>query len=125
MQTPTTSTPLVPFRQEVSQTVLGQRQDSLFEIIDAILTADGPQTLARLSQAPSVQRRWPSFADALAAGTLDVPALQAPLTATLPAPAAEERPVWAVDGTTWPRPTARTSPARTYGRMPLAARRSP
>jgi hypothetical protein len=110
------------FRQEVYRAALGQRQDSLVEILDAILTADGPQTLARLSQAPSVQRRWPSFPDALAAGTLDVPVLHTKLTATLSTPACGARPVWAVDGTIWPRPAATTSPARTYGRKPVAAR---
>jgi DDE superfamily endonuclease len=112
---------LAGFRQEVYQTALGQRQDSLFEILDALLTADGPQTLAQLSQAPSVRRRWSSFADALAAGRLDVAALHGRLSATLPAPAPGKRPVWAVDGTIWPRPSAQTSPARTYGRTPLAA----
>ena len=120
---PTEAPPrLDQFRQEVYRTALGQRQDSLFELIDAILTAAGPQTLARLSQAPSVQRRWPSFPDALAAGTLSVPALHTLLTATLPRPAPGERLVWAVDGTIWPRPAATTSPARTYGRKPVAAR---
>ncbi len=122
MEYPEAHQRLAEFRQEVYRAALGQRQDSLFEIIDAILTADGPQTLARLSQAPSVQRRWPSFPDALAAGRLTLPALQTLLGAALPIPLPGERPVWAVDGTIWPRPQARTSPARTYGRKPLAAR---
>jgi hypothetical protein len=123
MPTTDASQRLAEFRQEVYRRVLGHRQDSLFEIIDALLTADGPATLARLSQAPSVRRRWPSFPDALAAGTLDQPALTRLLTRTLPAPAPGERAVWALDGTVWPRPQARTSPERTYGRTPLAAGR--
>ena len=114
---------LAEFRQEVYQTALGQRQDSLFEMLDAMLTAAGPQTLARLSQAPSVQRRWSSLPDARAAGTLDGAALHRRLSATLPAPAPGERPVWALAGTIWPRPAAKTSPERTYGRTPLAAAR--
>jgi hypothetical protein len=117
------STPLAQFRQQVYQTALGQRQDSLFEITDAILTADGPQTLARLSQAPGMRRRWPSLPDALAAGTILVPALQTLLTATLPQPAPRPVASRALDGTCWPRPAARTSPARTYGRTPLAGAR--
>ena len=114
---------LAEFRQAVYRRVLGHRQESLFEIIDALLTAAGPATLARLSQAPSVQRRWSSFPDALAAGTLDQPALTRLLTRTLPPPAPGERAVWALDGTVWPRPQARTSPERTYGRTPLAGGR--
>ena len=123
MPTTDASQRLAAFRQEVYRRILGQRQDSLFEIIDALLTADGPATLARLSQAPSVRRRWPSFPNALAAGTLDQPALTRLLTRTLAAPAPGERPVWALDGTVWPRPQAHTSPERTYGRTPLAAGR--
>jgi hypothetical protein len=123
MSTTDSSRRLAAFRQEVYRRILGHRQDSLFEIMDALLTADGPATLARLSQAPSVRRRWPSFPDALAAGTLDQPALLRLLTTTLPAPAPGERAVWALDGTVWPRPQARTSPERTYGRTPLAGGR--
>ncbi len=55
-----------------------------FDLLDAILTADGLRTLARLSQALRVPRRWPSFPDALTTGTIAVPALPATLPATLP-----------------------------------------
>src|SRR5215211_5488378 len=118
MPTTDASQRLAEFRQEVYRRILGHRQDSLFEIIDALLTAAGPATLAQLSQAPSVQRRWPSFPDALAAGTLDRPARTRLLTTTRPTPTPGERAVWALDGTVWPRPQARTSPERTYGRPP-------
>jgi DNA-binding CsgD family transcriptional regulator len=33
---------------------------------------------------------------------------------------APERPVWALDGTVWPRPAAKTSPERTYGHRTTA-----
>jgi DDE superfamily endonuclease len=122
MDTPEPTTSLPQFRQEVYQT-LGHRQDSLFELIDALLSAEGPQPLVHLSQAPAARRRWPSLPDALAAGRIAVAALQPVLGRSLPPPVPGERLVWALDGTCWPRAGARTSPGRTYGRTPLAGAR--
>src|SRR5262249_11179300 len=39
-----------------------------------------------------------------------------------PEPALGERPVWAIDATIWPRPQAKASPQRTYGRHTLPAK---
>jgi hypothetical protein len=106
---------LIVFRQELYQTVLGHRKDSAFELSEAVLCAGGPEPLVRLSLAPSFRRGWASAPDALADGTLDVDALRAQFVATLPPPPAGERELWVIDGTTWPRPHAVTSPERTYG----------
>src|SRR5207248_7311832 len=64
------------FRQELYDD-LGLRQDSLFELVDAVLTAPERRTLVRLSLCPCFRRRWPSTCDALADGTLDVGGLRA------------------------------------------------
>ena len=117
-------------------TVLGQRKDSLCDVIDAVLTAEAAATLARLSLAPGFRRGWASVSDALAAGTLDLEALRTLLVARLPQPLLPSRPpplappspaappvpsrddlvrpLWVGDASTWPRPEARTSPERTY-----------
>ena len=57
---------LARFRAALYATGLGRRKDSLFETLDAVLTATGPETLARLSLAPGFRRggpacptRWP------------------------------------------------------------------
>jgi DDE superfamily endonuclease len=105
---------LEAFRRELYP-CLGRRKDSLFELMEAALASAGPATLARLSLAPPFRRRWPSAPDALADGTVDVARCRALLRARLAAEPAGGRPVWAGDGTTWPRPAAKTSPARTYG----------
>jgi len=121
---PTTAPPrLAEFRQEVYATALGYRKDSLFELLDAISAGVGPLPLVRHSLTPAFRRRWPSVPDALAAGTLQPARLHALLAALLPPPHPRlgGRPVWAIDATIWPRPQARTSPARTYGRRTLAA----
>ena len=106
------------FRQELYDD-LGLRQDSLFELVDAVLTAPERRTLVRLSLCPCFRRRWPSTCDALADGTLDVGGLRALFQAHVPLPGPGERPLWALDGTHWPRPGAATSPARTWEHRPL------
>ena len=106
------------FRQELYD-ALGLRQDSLFELIDAVLTAPERRTLVRLSLCPCFRRRWPSACDALADGTADVDGLRALFAAAGPLLAPGERPLWVVDGTHWPRPAAATSPARTWEHRPL------
>jgi hypothetical protein len=132
MQPPPQDTTLARFRADLYTTALGKRKDSLCDLLDAVLTADGPRTLARLSLAPGFRRRWASVSDALAAGEvhLDVvrpllvrhlPERRVPAsapTAAAPLPGGDaRRPVWAVDGSTWPRPQAKTSPERTWGRQ--------
>ena len=113
--------PLRHFRQELYDD-LDHRQDSLFELVDAVLTAVGPTTLVRHSLSPCFRRRWPSTCDALADGSLRVPALRRLFVQSLPRPAEDERELWAVDGTAWPRPAAATSPDRTWEYRPLAGK---
>ena len=60
-------TPLFHFRKELYDN-LGLRQDSLFELVDALLTNPQRSTLVRLSLCPVFRRRWPSTCDALADG---------------------------------------------------------
>src|SRR5687768_3357921 len=109
MQRTTASHDLMLFRGVIYRHTLGLRKDSLFDLTDAILTSAGPATLARLSLAPGFRRRWSSVSDALTAGRVDVPLLRRLLVAALPAAAADRRPLWAIDASTWPRPSAATS----------------
>ena len=99
---------------------LGLRQDSLFELVDAALTAPHRSTLVRLSLTTAFRRRWPSTCDALADGSIDVPALRSLFVRMLADSAVVDgRPLWVIDGTNWPRPAARTSPDRTWEYRPL------
>lgn len=106
------------FRQELYDD-LGLRQDSLFELVDAVLTSSERRTLVRLSLSPCFRRRWPSAPDALADGTVDAGGLRALFQAHVPQPGPGARPLWVIDGTHWPRPAAATSPARTWEHRPL------
>jgi hypothetical protein len=67
---------LIRFREELYSS-LGLRQDSLFELVDAALTASHRSTLVRLSLTAAFRRRWPSTCDALADGSIDVVTLPA------------------------------------------------
>src|SRR3712207_5599925 len=106
--------PLEQFRRAAYQT-LGPRKDSLFELMEAALASPGPGTLVRLSLAPVFRRGWASASDALADGGVDADRCRALIAATQRANPLDGRPVWALDGTVWPRPAAMTSAERTYG----------
>jgi hypothetical protein len=105
---------LAHFRAECYQT-FGLRRDSLFDLLDAVLTSDRVTSLVRLSLEPVFRRGWPSLFDALTDGTLDLAALRRLWVRTLPV--GERRPLWVIDGSTWPRPEAKTSPERTCCRF--------
>jgi hypothetical protein len=66
---------------------------------------------------PWFRRGWASASDALGDGSLDPAALERLWGAFLPPPEPGQRPVWALDGTTWPRPAAQTSAERTWCRF--------
>ena len=116
MNTTSASPPLARFRAELYQTVLGLRRDALFELLDAVLTSERAESLVRYSLAPCFRRGWASVCDALSDGSLDLPALRRLFAATMPEAVVEGRLLWVLDGTIWPRPAAKTSPARTWGR---------
>ena len=112
-------TPLLHFRKELHDN-LGLRQDSLFELVDALLTTPQRSTLVRLSLCPVFRRRWPSTCDALADGFVDLPRLRRQFARTLPqSTTIDGRPLWVIDGTNWPRPAARASRQRTWEYRPL------
>ena len=55
----------------------GARRDALFDLLDAATVAGLVPSLAYLSLTAVHQRGWGSLDDALAAGTLEAPALRA------------------------------------------------
>ena len=104
---------LSAFRQELHAS-LGRRDDALFELCDAILTAGTVSSLVHLTLAPAHRRGWGSFYAALSKGGLDEGALcellmRHPLDDDLAC-----RQVFAVDHSVWPRCDAAASPERGY-----------
>jgi hypothetical protein len=91
------------------------RGDELFELVDALLCADGPvKTLAGLSLAPEHRRGHGALYDAVNHGRIDIARLRRAL-AGLPLPrSADGRLVLAVDVSPWLRPGAATSAERLF-----------
>jgi len=88
-------------------------RDALFAVTAAVLTAPQPRSFVELSQAPSMQRRWPSCYAALADGRGDRAALRRLFARALPPPTPGARPVLALDTSPIHRPEADTVADRT------------
>jgi hypothetical protein len=91
---------------------LHRRKDALFELADAILTAEAVSSPVHLSLQESHRRGWGSFYAALDRGRIDVEALR-DLLAGHPL-AGGDPPVYAVDVSVWPRCDAECSPLRGF-----------
>jgi len=91
---------------------LHRRADALFELTDALLTAEAVPSPVHLSLQPSHRRGWGSLYDALSRGRIDAQALRR-LLAHHPL-AESETPVYAVDVSVWDRCDAESSPERGY-----------
>jgi hypothetical protein len=94
---------------------LHRRGDALFELTDAILSADaaGPSPV-HLSLEASHRRGWGSLYAALDRGRIDDEALRKLLSRHTLVGTAGETPVYAVDASVWARCDAETSPERGY-----------
>ena len=118
MNTTSPATTLTRFRHALYQ-CFGMRRDALFDLLDAVMTAPQVESLVGLSLAPGFARGWAATCDALSDGSLEVSAIQRVLAAHLAVvpPAVADREVWALDGSSWARPCAPTSPERTACRV--------
>lgn len=90
-----------------------RRDDALFELIDAILTAGPLPSPAHLSLEPAHRRGWGSLYAALAHGHIDVDGLRVLLAQQAP-DAGNMPPVYAVDVSVWARCDAEASPDRGF-----------
>ena len=92
-----------------------RRKDALFELADAILSADGAApSPAHLSLQVPHRRGWGSLYAALWRGRIDEEALRKLLARHPLAGAQGEPSVYAVDTSVWPRCDAEASPERGY-----------
>lgn len=105
---------LAEFRQEIYG-CLTARRDELFELVEAVLCAEGPvRTLVGLTLAPEHRRGHGALYDAINHGHIEIARLRRALS-TVPLPrAAGGRIVLAADVTPWLRPDAPTSPERLF-----------
>jgi hypothetical protein len=101
---------LAAFRRDLYR-CFDRRADALFELTDALLTAEPIASPAHLSLQPVHRRGWGSLYAALAHGRIDHAGLRALLGRH---PLADGQPIYAVDVSVWPRCDAETSPERGY-----------
>jgi hypothetical protein len=93
---------------------LHRRSDALFELADAMLSADAAvPSPAHLSLQPPHRRGWGSLYAALSHGRIGEEALRK-LLACHPLAESGAMPVYAVDVSVWPRCDAEASPERGY-----------
>jgi hypothetical protein len=93
---------------------LQRRADALFELTDALLTADAVPSPVHLSLQAPHRRGWGSLYAALNRGRIDAEALRGLLAPNPLAGGADKHPVYAVDVSVWPRCDAEASPERGF-----------
>jgi hypothetical protein len=97
---------------------LGRRADELFELLDALLCAEGPvHSLVGLCLAPEHRRGHGALYDAVNRGELDAGRLRETLAALPLTRMFGGRIVLALDATAWLRPDAETCPERGFCRV--------
>ncbi len=102
---------LIEFRQAVYENGISKRRDALFDLLDAILWGGAGSSFATLSQNDPFQRKWPSVYAAVEDGQLNEDWLQEKLAQQVPSCGIC---IFALDGSPWPRPRARTLEDRQY-----------
>ena len=93
---------------------LHRRADALFELTDAILTADAVPAPVHLSLEAPHRRSWGSLYAALDRGRIDAEILRGLLARNPLTGSEDKRPVYAVDVSVWPRCDAECSPERGF-----------
>jgi hypothetical protein len=102
------------FRLELYDALI-VRADALFELVDALLCAEGPvKSLVELSLAAEHRRGHGALYDAVGAGRIDLERLRVAIGALAVPRAADGRITLAVDVSNWLRPDAATSPERLF-----------
>ena len=93
---------------------LQRRADALFELTDALLTAQQIPSPVHLRLQPSHRRGWGSLYNALSRGRIDAQTLRRLLAHHPLAGSETTTPVYAVDASVWDRCDAECSPERGF-----------
>lgn len=109
---------IIEFRQAIYEQFFGKRRDALFEAWDAMLIQGTLTSFPVLSLNTVFQRKWHSLYKALEKGEIDSDGLTNHLSQMVPQ---EGVCYYALDGTGWPRPRARTMDDRQYVYLPTSA----
>jgi hypothetical protein len=109
---------LIEFRQAVHRNGLTKAKDAQFELVDALLLGQPIRSFPELSLLPIFRRKWHSVYAAIKEGRHDLEWLLSYFIRQIPARGPK---LFAVDGTAWPHPAARTLADRQYVYSPTAA----
>lgn len=102
---------LIEFRQAVYENGITRRRDAVFDLLDAMLSEGAVSSFAMLSQAEPFQRKWSSVYAAVEDGRLNEDWLRKYLAQEVPGTGICR---FALDGSPWPRPRAKTLEDRQY-----------
>jgi hypothetical protein len=102
---------LIEFRQAVYEHGMTARRDAMFDLLDALIAQGPVSSFARLSQARQFRRKWPSLYTSVEDGRVDKAWLRKFLAKQV---AQSGVCVFALDGSPWPRPRAKTLDDRQY-----------
>jgi len=102
---------LIEFRQAVYAQGMIARRDAQMNLLDAIMEQGSVSSFAMLSQSGQFQRKWPSLYAAVEDGRLDDKWCQTYLAQQVPHAGLC---IFALDGSPWPRPRARTLEDRQF-----------
>jgi hypothetical protein len=102
---------IIEFRQAVYENGMTARRDAQFDLLDALVEHGQVSSFVRLSQSDQFRRKWSSLYAAVEDGRLDEAWLRKYLAQQVPR---QKICHFALDGSSWPRPRARTLEDRQY-----------
>ena len=108
---------IIEFRQAIHTRGFGKQRDALSEVVDAVCLTGAISSFPMLSLCQSFQRQWHSLYKAVERGTIEEGWLSRHLAQQVPAEGIQ---YYALDGSAWPRPRARTMDDRQYVYHPTA-----
>ena len=109
---------IIEFRQAVHAKGFGKQRDALSEALDAVCLTGALSSFPLLSLSKVFQRQWHSLYKAMERGTIDDEWMSRHLAKLVPQTGIQ---YYALDGTAWPRPRARTMDDRQYVYHPTPA----
>ena len=111
-------TSLIEFRQAIYPRGPTRARDAQFELLDALLLSPPIRSFPELSLSPVFRREWSSACAAIKEGQQDLEWLEGYLIQQVPKWGLQ---VFALVGTAWAHPTAKTLADRQYVRCPTSA----
>ncbi len=111
-------TRLIEFRQAVYDQGFTRARDTQFELLDALLLSPPIRSFPELSLSPVFRREWSSAYAAIEEGQQDLEWLEGYLIQQVPRRGLQ---VFALDGTAWAHPAAKTLADRQYVHCPTSA----